>query len=84
MKIIIILYILVVIAIFLFLSQIQISFSPFTLKLPAWRVGLGYVFLMSSIILISSHYQDKGFKDGYDTAKDNIEKIVNNKLKNNF
>ena len=62
--------ILIVVCLFLiiFLGKPEISFSPFKFKLTETFVMIGWIFIISGLILFSVNDKKKGYKEGFSKA----------------
>lgn len=72
-------------AMFLWCCNIEISFSPFRVRLPGLLQGIGWMLLIIGMSLISVYHQRKGDKAGYIrglTDYDSAVKKLNEKQAN--
>lgn len=76
-----ILPLLAIIGLFLWTCDIQVSLSPFRVRLPSLLVGIGWVLIVFGIAFVNVHYRRKGDKEGYIRGVTEYNKAVQTILK---
>lgn len=75
----------ITIILFLYVGDFKMSFDPFTVSLPIWKISVAYVLFFVGIILMQIHYektaQQEGFAKGHKWTIDQIQGILDEKLK---
>jgi len=64
---------LVVVALFLYVGDVSISISPFSIKLPSWRLSVGFLLIMFGINYIIYHHRMEAKREG---RREGLEKQV--------
>lgn len=66
----------VIVALILWTGECKITWSPFSIALPAWRSPLAWALFVAAITLWGNHRHHEGVQRGVDISIEALEEII--------
>jgi hypothetical protein len=73
-------YVIVLVLLFLWLSGIAIHFKPFKISFGNLLGAIGWGYIIIGVLALSIQGSRLGYKNGWNDCKNEVEKIIDNKV----